>query len=96
MSDLSFEWDRRKAETNLQKHGVSFDEAKSVFYDEDARVITDPDHSETEDRFIIIGRSRILRVLVIAHCYRHDDSIIRLISARKASKTEEKQYRRNK
>ena len=96
MSDLRFEWDKRKSETNLQKHGVSFDEAKSVFYDEDARVITGPDRSRTEDRFIIIGLSRILRVLVIAHCYRQDDSVIRLISARKATKTEEKQYRRNK
>jgi hypothetical protein len=96
MSELHFEWDGRKAETNRQKHGVTFDEAKSVFYDEDARVITDPDHSETESRFIIVGISRSARVLVVAHCYRLDETTIRLISARKATKTEENTYWRHK
>lgn len=90
---LKFEWNRTKSETNLQKHGVSFEEAKSVFYDDHARLIADPDHSETEDRFIMLGVSANLRTLVVCHCYRHSEEVIRIISARKATKQETRIYR---
>lgn len=92
MSDLSFVWDSRKAASNAQKHGVSFDEARSVFADERAKLIDDPDHSEDEDRFILMGLSSSLRVLVVCHCYREGDNIIRIISARKATAKEAKFY----
>ena len=93
MKDISFVWDPRKNLINQTKHdGVDFDEAKTVFYDEYARVIYDPDHSDEEDRFIILGLSIKLRLLVVCHCYRESDSIIRLISARKATKKEEASY----
>lgn len=68
MSALHFEWDERKAAANLKKHGVSFEEAKSVFYDERARLIDDPDHSEDEDRFILLGLSSALKALAVCHC----------------------------
>jgi len=93
MSGITFDWNPRKAATNLQKHGVSFDEAKTVFFDENARVISDPDHSVDEERFVIIGISASTRLLVVYHCYKDDDNTIRLISARKATRTETKQYR---
>ena len=70
MSSLRFEWDPSKATINVRKHGVSFEEAQSVFADERARLIDDPDHSEDEDRFILLGLSSSLRVLIVAHCYR--------------------------
>lgn len=92
MSDLSFEWDSRKAASNVQKHGVSFDEARSVFADERAKLIDDPDHSEDEDRFILMGLSSSLRVLIVCHCYREGDNVIRIISARKATAKEAKFY----
>ena len=93
MKDLSFVWDPRKNTTNKAKHdGVDFEEAKSVFYDENARLIYDPDHSVNEDRFIILGISSNLRVLVVCHCYKESESIIRIISARKATKKEEQVY----
>ena len=92
MSAPHFEWDERKAAANLKKHGVSFDEAKSAFYDERARLIDDPDHSEGEDRFVLLGLSSALRVLVVCHCYRTDDGVIRIISARKATTGEIKCY----
>ena len=88
---LSFEWDPTKAAQNLRKHGVSFEEAVSVFSDERARLIDDPDHSSDEERFILLGLSMNLRVLVVVHCYRRSGSMIRLISARKATR-EEKQF----
>lgn len=91
MSHLVFEWDTAKAESNLKKHGVSFEEARSAFADEAGRLISDPDHSDDEDRFILLGLSAKFRVLVVAHCYRHGDTI-RIISARKAEKRERKQY----
>lgn len=88
MSALHFEWDEAKAAANLKKHGIGFEEAKSVFYDEGARLIADPDHSEDEDRFILLGLSSALKVLVVCHCYRSDNGLIRIISARKASARE--------
>ena len=92
MSDLHFEWDQRKAAANEKKHGVSFEEAKSVFSDERAKLIDDPDHSEEEDRFILLGLSSTLRVLVVCHCYREEGNVIRIISARKATAKESKFY----
>lgn len=94
MNDLSFEWDKSKASINLKKHGISFEEAKSAFSDERAKLIADPDHSEDEDRFILLGYSSSMRLLVVCHCYRTDESIIRIISARKASRHEAASYRR--
>lgn len=90
---IHFEWDSRKAALNMRKHGVSFEEARTVFFDEYAKVIDDPDHSESEDRFILLGVSSALRLLLVCHCYRQGDSVIRIISARKASPRESKQYR---
>lgn len=92
MSALSFEWDKRKAATNLKKHGVSFEEAKSVFFDERAKLIDDPDHSEEEERMVLLGLSSALRVLVVCHCYRGEGGVIRIISARKASAKESEFY----
>ncbi len=90
---LSFEWDIVKASTNKKKHGVSFEEAKTVFLDPNARVIADPDHSDKEERFVILGFSERLRILVVCHCYRKEDSVIRIISARKAEKHEREKYK---
>lgn len=92
MSDLRFEWDSRKAAANAQKHGVTFEEARTVFGDERAKLIDDPDHSEEEDRFILMGLSSSLRVLVVCHCYREEGNVIRIISARKATAKEAKFY----
>jgi hypothetical protein len=92
MSTLSFEWDERKAEANAKKHGVSFDEAKSVFVDERAKLIDDPDHSKDEDRFVLLGLSSVLRLLLVCHCHRAEGNVIRIISARKASAHEFKSY----
>jgi uncharacterized protein len=93
MNAIQFEWDEKKAKSNLKKHGVSFSEAQSVFDDDAARLIPDPDHSEEEERFILLGISCSLKILVVVHCYRDQDSVIRLISARKATKSEAKQYK---
>lgn len=92
MSDLSFVWDGRKNLANRRKHGVSFEEARSAFLDENAKVYFDPDHSETEDRFILMGLSLQLRVLVVCHCHRESESLVRIISARKADKREREAY----
>lgn len=92
MNDLHFEWDEAKEKANIAKHSVSFDEAKTVFCDENARLISDPDHSEDEDRFILMGLSSSLRLLVVCHCYRVDEKVIRIISARKATRPESKIY----
>ncbi|MEM9009430.1 MAG: BrnT family toxin [Cyanobacteria bacterium P01_F01_bin.86] len=92
MSQIEFIWDEQKAETNIAKHGVSFEEAKTAFYDPNARVTYDPDHSQDEDRYILLGISESLRILVVCHLYREDEETIRLISARKATKPERKQY----
>ncbi len=91
--DPVFEWDERKSRTNRLKHGVSFEEARTAFLDENARVIDDPDHSDEEERFVLLGLSTALRILVVCHCYRQDDGIVRIISARKADRTEQRQYR---
>jgi len=92
MQRLRFTWDSAKAKTNIKKHGISFEEAQTAFYDDNARLEHDPDHSDDEDRFVLLGISEKLRVLVVCHCYRADDAEIRLISARKATKQEQKQY----
>jgi uncharacterized DUF497 family protein len=92
MTALHFEWDERKAKANIAKHSVSFDEAKTVFYDERARLISDPDHSENEERSILLGCSSGLKLLIVCHCYRANDGVIRLISARKATKHEAASY----
>jgi len=92
MKDIQFEWDERKNRENKRKHKVSFEEAQSVFLDENALRFFDPDHSEDEDRFLMLGMSFTLRVLVVCHCYREDDSVIRIISARKADKREQSDY----
>lgn len=89
---LQFEWDLKKAKSNEAKHGVTFDEASSVFYDPYARVIDDPEHSDDEERLIILGLSSRANELIVSHCYRGEDDVIRIISARKATKTESKQY----
>ena len=93
MPALRFEWDNRKAAANLRKHGVSFEEARSVFFDEQARLIDDPDHSEEEDRFVLLGLSGALRLLLICHCYRSEGEVIRIISARRATRMEAKFYK---
>lgn len=92
MNSVRFEWDERKAAANVKKHGVSFAEARSVFFDERARLIDDPDHSEDEARFVLLGLSSALRVLLVCHCYRNADNVIRIISARKATARESKSY----
>ncbi len=92
MKAIHFEWDINKNKLNIRKHKISFDEAKTVFYDENARIIADPDHSHEEDRFIILGLSAALRLLVVCHCYREPNETIRIISARKATKNETKHY----
>ncbi|BAY93841.1 MULTISPECIES: BrnT family toxin [unclassified Tolypothrix] len=92
MSQLRFEWDERKARSNEQKHGVSFEEAETAFYDENARVIYDPEHSREEDRYILLGVSDSLRLLLVCHIYQDSEGVIRIISARKATKKERQQY----
>ena len=92
MDAIRFTWDEEKANANIRKHGVSFEEASSVFADENARLKHDPEHSDEEDRFIILGFSSMLRILVVCHVYRQGDQIIRLISARKATRNERRDY----
>ena len=88
MTDLKFEWDPRKNRANTKKHKVSFEEAETVFKDENAIQYFDPDHSEDEDRFVLLGLSMKLRALVVCHCFREDELLIRIVSARKADKSE--------
>jgi uncharacterized protein len=92
MSELRFEWDKTKAAANLKKHGISFEEAKSVFVDEQARFLDDPVHSVEEDRFVLLGLSSSLKLLTVCHCYRSKPNVIRIISARKATSSESKFY----
>lgn len=92
MTAIRFEWDERKAAANASKHGVTFDEARSVFLDERARLIDDPDHSSDEERFILLGLSGSLRLLIVCHCYRSAGGVVRIISARKATAHEAKSY----
>jgi uncharacterized DUF497 family protein len=89
---VRFTWDGAKERSNRRRHGVSFAEAQSVFYDDRAIRYFDPDHSENEDRFIMLGMSFLLRALIDCHCYRADDAVIRIISARKANSSEERVY----
>ena len=91
---MRFDWDTNKNEVNIRKHGVDFEEAETVFEDENAVTIYDEEHSEDEDRFKIIGISRKLRELTVCHCYRNGDEVTRIISARKATKNESKLYER--
>lgn len=91
MKNLAFEWDPAKDQANQRKHGVSFDEASTVFLDGDALLIYDPVHSGSEDRFLILGLGRTLRLLVVCHCYRTGDAI-RIISARKSNALESRHY----
>jgi uncharacterized protein len=96
MDYFKFVWDEDKDEINRKKHDVSFEEAMTAFYDEDGLFIHDPDHSKSEERFILLGMSRRYSLLVVIHCYREDDEVVRIISARKAEKDEEYQYYRRK
>ena len=92
MSEIHFEWDPRKARSNLKKHGVSFHEAESAFYDDEALILEDPEHSDDEERLVLLGLSSVLRLLVVIHCFRGPDDTIRIISARKATPSEAGQY----
>jgi len=85
-------WDENKNRENIRKHHVSFEEAQTVFYDPNGKLIDDPDHSNEEDRYIILGLSKVLHLLVVCHCYRENDETIRIISARKATTKESKYY----
>ena len=89
---LRFDWDERKNKRNRAKHGVWFEEAQSVFDDPRGRLFQDPDHSEEEERFVLLGMSSAGRVLVVVHCYRENESLLRIISARKATKKEVRSY----
>ncbi len=90
---IKFQWDVNKAKINSEKHGVTFQEAKTVFYDEFADQFFDQENSDDEDRFLLLGRSIHARILMVCHCYRESDELIRIISARKATKSETKFYR---
>ncbi len=92
MTELQFEWDPAKSAANIRKHGIGFDEARSVFADERAKLIADPAHSDDEDRFVLLGLSTKLKLLVVCHCYRDKNNTIRIISARKATAVESRQY----
>ena len=92
MAALRFEWDDRKNAQNRRKHGVSFEEAQTVFFDEHALLIADPDHSGHEERFILLGLSSALRTLVVCHCYQRQGDVVRLISARRADRQEREHY----
>ena len=93
MTPLRFDWDPKKNATNRRKHGVSFEDARTAFSDEFGLIIDDPDHSEDEARFVLLGISASLRLLVVCHCYRASGDVIRIISARKADKLESAKYR---
>ena len=92
MADIRFEWNESKNKANQRKHGVSFEEAETVFLDENALLIADPEHSESEDRFLLLGLSAAIRLLLVCHCYRESDEVIRLIAARKADRSERDEY----
>jgi uncharacterized DUF497 family protein len=92
MKKLIFEWDDKKNTSNKRKHGVTFEDAQTVFFDENAIEFDDPDHSIQKERFILLGLSQSLKILVVCHCYRSDESKIRIISARKATKKEQGVY----
>jgi len=91
---IHFDWDPAKNVINIRKHKVSFEEASTVFLDEGALLIADPDHSDEEDRFILLGLSSTLRLLIVCHCYRSKGGVIRIISAQKADRKERQEYLR--
>ena len=92
MEHIRFDWDKEKNIANQKKHEIPFEEAQTVFIDENALMIHDPDHSDDEDRFILLGLSASIRLMVVCHCYRENYDIIRIISARKATRIEQKRY----
>jgi hypothetical protein len=92
MNVLRIEWDENKNRANRHKHGISFEEAETVFADDHALLIADPEHSDNEDRFILLGMSSSLRIMVVWHCYRVQDDVIRIITARKATREEQDGY----
>jgi uncharacterized DUF497 family protein len=92
MTEINFVWDEYKNRGNIRTHAVSFEEAKTAFYDPNAKIIYDPDHSKGEDRFIILGLSKSVNILVVCHCYREKEGQIRIFFARKATKNEKSQY----
>lgn len=92
MSDPTLEWDKHKASENRRKYDVTFEEARSAFLDENARVIPDPEHSDDENRFVLLGLGVRLRLLVVVHCHRQGEDLMRIISARKAEPSERQQY----
>ena len=87
-----FDWDENKNQTNWRKHGIDFDEDSSVFFDERAILFDDPEHSQQEERFILLGMSQTTNICIVCHCYRESDTVIRIISARKATKKEVDRY----
>lgn len=92
MKNIKFEWDENKNNIKKAKHGIDFEEAKTVFYDDDAILFDDPEHPIEEDRFLILGITKYENLCIVSHCYRNKDDIIRIISARKATKNETKTY----
>lgn len=92
--EITFEWDETKNLKNIDKHGLSFEEAKEVFYDDNAIMFDDPDHSIGEERFLIIGETISQKICIVSHCYRDNDNVIRIISARRATKNEKSRYMR--
>jgi len=92
LGGLAFEWDPAKAAANRNKHGVTFNEASTAFLDEHARIVADPEHSTDEERFVLMGMSGVLSLLVVRHCYREDDETIRILSARRADDSEHQEY----
>jgi len=96
MQPITFDWDRKKSISNQKKHGISFEEAQTVFVDENAFLVHDPDHSDESDRFILLGLCARLRILVVCHCYRRGEEQVRIISARKAARSEQNNYWKRK
>lgn len=89
---MHFEWDKNKNQINENKHGINFTEASTEFFDEKAILFDDPEHSEQEERFLLLGMSKTAKVCIVCHCYRETDTVIRIISARKATKKETERY----
>lgn len=94
VTEVRFEWDPAKNAINIRRHKVSFDEASTAFLDENALLVDDPEHSEDEDRFVLLGLSASLRLLLVCHCYKAKSGLIRIISARKADRQERQDYLR--
>lgn len=90
-----YEWDENKNQANIKKHGVSFEEAKTVFEDKESILFNDESHSDAEERFLLIGFSFKLNLLIVCHCYRENETVIRIISARKVTKLEAREYEKD-